>query len=66
MINGQDIVTIYHKDTGAHELCAIDANDAVQRHPKEWSRKPWPGQKSGHGAARRVPAGGTQHGPEAA
>ena len=33
--------TIHHIDKGETEMYAIDANDALARHPLEWSEKPW-------------------------
>lgn len=34
-------VTIYHKETGEAELYSIDAREALNKHPNEWSSKPW-------------------------
>jgi len=60
VVNGQDLVVIWHCQSGPHELCALDANDAVQRHPKTWARTPWPGQPTDvHGRTRRLDAGGS-------
>jgi hypothetical protein len=53
------LVTVYHVKDGPCEMYAIDANTACQLHPAEWSRKPWPKQKHGHGTAKRLPAGGS-------
>lgn len=36
-------ITIFHKETGAAELYTIDAREALNEHPDEWSSKPWPG-----------------------
>ena len=51
-------VTIYHKETGPADLYTIDARDALQRHPGEWSAKPWPAD-DGNGAdeKKQKPAG---------
>jgi hypothetical protein len=38
-------VTIYHKETGAAELYTIDAREALNAHPDEWSAKPWTASK---------------------
>jgi hypothetical protein len=34
-------VTIYHKEQGAVEMWAVDANNALRSHSAEWSQKPW-------------------------
>lgn len=39
-------VTIYHKETGPAELYTIDAREALQKHPTEWSDKPWEGRRA--------------------
>lgn len=36
---------VYHKETGAVEMYAIDATHAVSAHPKEWSYEPWDGSE---------------------
>jgi len=51
----------YHRETGAHEMFPLDANDAVQRHPDVWSLKPWKRGQDEHGKAKRLPAGGTHY-----
>lgn len=37
--------TIYHKEDGPVEMWAIDANNALRNHSKEWSSEPWPAEK---------------------
>jgi|EndMetStandDraft_5_1072996.scaffolds.fasta_scaffold2949938_1 hypothetical protein len=39
-------VTIYHKEAGAAELYTIDAREALNRHPGEWSASEWPAAKA--------------------
>ena len=39
--------TIYSRDGGKQEMWAIDAREAVRRHPKEWSFKPFDQKKDG-------------------
>jgi len=33
--------TIYHVTDGPQTLYTVDANEAVARSPREWSRTPW-------------------------
>lgn len=43
--------TIYHVTEGPKTLYTVDANEAIARSPREWSREPWyqSPQKAGDG-----------------
>ncbi len=41
---GFSMETVFHREAGQAVLLAIDAREAVEKHPEEWSRDPWPDQ----------------------
>lgn len=47
--------TIYHKENGAAEMDAIDANRALVMHGDEWASEPWD-KKAAKDAAKATPA----------
>ena len=48
--------TIYHKEDGPVEMWAIDANNALRSHSKEWSPNPWPKKEAKEPEKGKEPA----------